>query len=111
MDGYKFYEMRGLEIVINGKKISVGIDRGSILVFLHSQNPHRITISGEDDESGLSLEWRNIPLKVGDVLKITAKENLSSDEILEKKEINRGVLLTRYNALRDILIKEGIVKW
>lgn len=100
--------MKGFDIWINDKKLSVAIIRGATVVAIEKKF---ISISGIDNSSGARVDWGKFALNIGDKVKIITAEIDENTVPINVCSIDRQELIVHYQNTRELLIKEGALKW
>lgn len=100
--------MKGFEINVNEKIINSTLNSGVVIVTIKERC---ISIIGQDNTLGVSLDWGKTKLFNGDTIKIIASDNtINSTPPVNVKSLDRQELLTEYYKLKDLLIKNGMLK-
>lgn len=101
--------MKGFEININSNKTIIGVNSGVTIISVSSQS--EINLRGMDDETGLHVQWNQLPISFGDRVTITAKD--IKDESAAPADmtiLDRKKLLNDYLELKSFLIERGLLK-
>lgn len=113
--------MIGFELIVNGEKISAGLERGVVSIIL-TKFSVELADSIDLDFTGLdtsqegneeAIDWYKTKLKAGDVLTINVKDIESNSSPLEARKKNRDSenerKLKSYNALKKELEDNGLI--
>lgn len=113
--------MIGLELNINGEKISAALESGVVSIIvtkLSTQHSDSIDLDFtglnlselENDES---IDWYKSKLKIGDELTIKIKNVLKNSQPMEIRKLKRDSIIERklmsYHALKKELEEQGLI--
>lgn len=99
--------MKGFDIWLNDRKLSVAVAGGAIVIYVDKSH---ISISGIDSSVGLDVNWGSFDIEIDDKIKIIAATMDESDVPIDVKHIDRQELLAQYLYLKEILGKAGVLK-
>jgi hypothetical protein len=103
--------MKGFEIYINDEKLCASTDMGVVLITINKvHNDIYITTTGIDKAVALSIDWGRRKLCIGDRIKITAADIEVNSPPVSIKSLDRQELLAEYHILKEMLIKEKLLK-
>lgn len=100
--------MKGFEITINDEQQTVAVNKGTVIISISCK--FGLSITGADDEEGVSLRWNSSTVNMGDKINITPIDTDFTDPPLEKTLTNSKDLLDVYYNLKEILTKQGFIK-
>ena len=100
--------MKGFEITINEEQQTVAVNKGTVIITISCKLG--LSITGGDDEEGVSLRWNSSTVNTGDKINITPIDTDFTDPPLEKTLTNSKDILDVYYNLKEILTKQGFIK-